>query len=337
MVNGLHSGSRTRRELLERLQQAGPALHLLSPLCLTAALHSGDAAGNAAGGGPSGDQAVVLPQGGVDLDLDEEAVASLGWIAQGAAGGSGAGAGGSCAASCCPLPDVCVCVPASGHQFGAGDDSGSEDPATAAAAAAAGARGAGEWREAAVAPQHQAEPAADSDATQASQPGARQLQVQLSPVAAAAVAAAATEDDSEVPEAGGKQLHRVPTAAAAAVEGAEEVEEWEDGAENGAAAPPEWLLQGLAAVAERSQGSVDVVEGEHLRGRRWVGWGAQAGAQAGTTVEPLVGAARVTAPPPPPPPGLCCCRVAFVLLEDFEQDDPCGIRDTVWAGVLEGQ
>ena len=35
----------------------------------------------------------------------------------------------------------------------------------------------------------------------------------------------------------------------------------------------------------------------------------------------------------PPPP----CRVAFVLLEDFDQPDPRGIVDTVEAGVLEGQ
>lgn len=30
-------------------------------------------------------------------------------------------------------------------------------------------------------------------------------------------------------------------------------------------------------------------------------------------------------------------RVAFVLLEDFEQDDPQGIADTLEAGVQEGQ
>jgi len=31
------------------------------------------------------------------------------------------------------------------------------------------------------------------------------------------------------------------------------------------------------------------------------------------------------------------CRVAFVLLEDFEQDDPQGITDALEAGVQEGQ
>ena len=45
----------------------------------------------------------------------------------------------------------------------------------------------------------------------------------------------------------------------------------------------------------------------------------------------------VCLPPALPPAPGPSCRVAFVLLEDFEQGDPRGITDTLEAGVREGQ
>ncbi|PRW33917.1 hypothetical protein C2E21_7441 [Chlorella sorokiniana] len=84
------------------------------------------------------------------------------------------------------------------------------------------------------------------------------------------------------------------TGAAAAAAAAHATDAGE-GQQDGAA--PEWLVQGIASVAERSQGSRDAVDGRQLLGR----------------------------------------RVAFVLLEEFEQDDPQGITDALEAGVQEGQ
>jgi len=62
-----------------------------------------------------------------------------------------------------------------------------------------------------------------------------------------------------------------PAQQAASEAAADAVEEQQGGS------APDWLVQGITSVAERSQGSRDRVEGRQLLGRRWVGAAAVEG------------------------------------------------------------
>ena len=209
-----------------------PQLPLFSPLCLAPEGGSGSGSG-------TGPQAGPQPQ--VQL-VDPEAMAALGWLEPSSAAAATSMGGGSC----CALPPVRIQLPP-----------GMQAPAAGAAAALAQAA-AHQPPAPAVPQQGPAAPASAAAALTPPQPADSQ----------------ATEASAGAAAQGQRALQRSPEVgqpqqwlqAAAEEEAAEEVQQQE---EDGTA-PPDWLVQGIAAVGERSQGSRDTAEGRQLLGRRWV-------------------------------------------------------------------
>lgn len=249
LVNGLNATSKSKKEMLDRL----PQLPLFSPLLLLDLQADGSSPSQ---GRPTAAAGTVQPQPQVP-SIGQEAMAALGWLAHTSAAAASSMGGGSC----CALPPVRIQLPP-----GMQAPTQGSIPACAAAdqAAVPCIQQPGPLVPAAAAAAPVLSPAqpADSQATMASAGAAGQAQRQL----------------QGSPEVGQQQWRgqasgvplpgvAVPAqqAAAAAVDASAEPVE-----QQGAAAP-EWLVQGIAGVAERSQGSRDVVEGRQLLGRRWMG------------------------------------------------------------------
>lgn len=213
--------------------------------------------------------ATAAPQPATPVGTD--AMAALGWLAPSATAAAATSLGGG---SCCALPPVRIRLL-----------EGMQAPAAAQARAVA----AGLQQQAAAAPAAAAPQSlpADSQATMASASGGAVARaVQVSPEVAQQQRQQVAHPQQHAPLSG--QALEGSGSAGLAPSEKEEEEDLE---------PPAWLVQGIAAVADRSQGSHGAAEGHQLLGR----------------------------------------RVAFVLLQDFEQDDPSGALDAVEAGVLEGQ
>ena len=269
LINGLNAGSRSRKELLDRL---APGMRLFNPLCLLPDGGAGPAGGSsllqaavAAADAPRGQ--MPAPQ----LPLDEESLASLGWTVALPAGAAvpslqvygGGGGGGS---SCCALPAVRIQVPE-------GALLAMEMGSVPAAGTA----------------QQPAQPAlpeqpADSQATVASAGAAAGLlrnSVQRSPE----VAQQPLQPPQWLPVQRG-QLQPAAAGAQARLGGAsgigwgqQQQQQQEDSQEEmeddlpeqpEQLAPPAWLAAGIASVGESSQGSADAVAGQQLLGRRQV-------------------------------------------------------------------
>ena len=248
-MNGLNATSKSKKEMLDRL----PQLPLFSPLLLLDLQADGSSPSQNRASAAAG---TVQPQPQVP-PIGQEAMAALGWLAHTSAAAATSMGGGSC----CALPPVRIQLP-SGMQAptqgwvpaGAAADQAAvpciQQPGPLVPAAAA------------AAPVLLPAQPADSQATMASAGAAAQAQRQL----------------QGSPEVGQQQWRgqangvplldmAAPTqqgAAAAVDASAVPVEQ------QGASAP-EWLVQGIAGVSERSQGSRDIVEGRQLLGRRWVG------------------------------------------------------------------
>jgi hypothetical protein len=238
LVNGLSMGSRTKKDVLDRM----PPLHLFSPVCVVAS------DGGSAASPPGAGRAEQPPAGlGNDL-LDAGALAALqtlGWVnAEAVLPGQA-----RCGGSCCALPAVRI--------EGQG---GSGGPAALAACSPSAEplgppvhefqqqlslKAGSATVDAAVLHPSPAQPA-DSQATLASLDAAACCKhaVQSSPAAVQQRVGAESVDAAR-----GDQAEEV--------EGEEEVPK-----------PPAWLVEGLARVGQRSQGSRDALAAGQLLGRR---------------------------------------------------------------------
>lgn len=353
LVNGLNAGSRNKKELQDRMS----SMQLFNPLCV--------APDSASGNGPPNASAPAAP-GAADAALpplpDAGCMAALGWLAQGQ-DAAAPEVPATAAGSCCALPAVRV-------RLQGGDilDSG---PGAAAGAALCGplcARSAQQQQQLPLPQQKHLPP------PQQQQMLPQDLPPYEATVASAGALAGVHSHVVVSPEAGHQAAVAVDGRGAkqsgrAACWGQAPVGDQEEPAEQEG---PEWLVRGIAAVAERSQGSSEAVAGQQLLGRRWAarGWRAGmlpawSGAGPAHSLQERLSAEQMPrtmalcvqqrstacsmAPPLPPvsrrppfrppagPPAFSCRRIAFVLLEDFDQPDPRGIVDTVEAGVLQGQ
>lgn len=254
LVNGLNAGSRNKKEMHDRMG----SMQLFSPLCLVP-----DGAGSA--GRSSGSTSTPLgaaagadaAQAALSPLPDADCMAALGWLAP-SVGTAALEVAASAAGSCCALPPVRVRL--------------READLAEAGVAGAGAAAARAPLCARMAQQHhpqqlqQAQPA-DSQATLASAgaPAGILSHVVVSPKAG----------PSSGPAAAGGAAREDACWGDVQDEGQEEQAELEG---------PEWLMQGIAAVAERSQGSSEAVAGRQLCGRRWV---LRLGGRACCTAETL--------------------------------------------------
>jgi hypothetical protein len=264
LINGLNAGSRSRKDLLDRL---APGMRLFNPLCLLP-----DDGGGAGGGSsllPAAAGAAAAASGGQvpappQLPLDEESLASLEWTVPPPAGAAAsplqACGGGS--SSCCALPAVRIQVP-----------EGALVPIEVAPPPAV------------VAPQ-QLLPLADSQATVASVGAAAGLlrnSAQRSPEVAQQppqwlpvqrrqpqpVGAEAQGRLGGFSGIGWGQQVQMQQQQAMQEESQEEQED-DLPEQPERLAPPAWLAAGIASVGEGSQGSADAVAGQQLLGRRQV-------------------------------------------------------------------
>lgn len=243
LVNGLSAPSKTKKEMLDRL----PQLPLFSPLLLMDP--EPDSGGPRTGGGAAAAQAQAQVQ-----PIGQEAMSALGWLAHTSAAAATSMGGGSC----CALPPVRIQLPP-----------GMQAPAAAAHHAAA-------HHAPAPAVRQPAPPAPAAAEATAALPPPQPPDSQVT-MASAGEAAQGRRPLQSSPEVGQQQrpghinggtmpIIGVPAqhATVAEPDAAEAAEE-----QQGSRAP-EWLVQGIAGVAERSQGSHDTVEGRQLLGRRWV-------------------------------------------------------------------
>lgn len=229
--------------MLDRL----PQLPLFSPLLLL------DPDGSSPSQGQAGAAASAQPQAQAQ-PIGQEAMAALGWLSHTSAAAAATSMGGG---SCCPLPPVRIQLPpgmrvpaagaaptgAAAHQAAV---SGIRQPAITPPAAAL-----------AAGPAQLFPQPADSQATMASAGAAAQGQRPLQ----------SSPEVGQQPLLGLMADMSMPAPAAPAQQAASEAAADAAEEQQGGFAP-DWLVQGIASVAERSQGSRDAVEGRQLLGRR---------------------------------------------------------------------